>query len=78
MQLKTCWLDGKAIGYSDETEFLIQVGKGKSAYKTRHTIKGNFGQAFITYQGINIGYGYKKRLYMPSCSKRPVIARSKS
>ena len=76
--LKTDELNGKKIAYSSETEFIVQIGKGKSAYKTRNVFKGNLTQAVMTYCGINIGNGYKKRLLMPSCSKNPVLARAKS
>jgi len=71
----TATLDGKNIGYSSETEFMVQVGKGSGAYKTKYSFKGNLGQAVAYYRGINIGNGYKKRLLMPSCSKNPVLAR---
>jgi hypothetical protein len=73
---KTATIDGKHIAYCTETEFLVQVGKGtKGAYKTRYSFKGDLAQAIFYYKCINIGNGYKKRLYMPACSKRPVIAR---
>lgn len=77
--LKDAELDGKKIGYSSVTEFLVQVGKGpKGAYKTRYRVVGNLGQAVLYYKGINIGNGYKKRLLMPSCSKNPVLAKAAS
>jgi hypothetical protein len=76
MELKTSILNGKRIAYSTETDFLVQVGKGsKGAYQTRYSFKGNLYQAVMYYNGINIGNGYKKRLYMPSCSNSPVLAR---
>jgi hypothetical protein len=75
MQLKTATLNGKAIGYSSETVFEVQVGKGyKGSYKTKYTIKGDLRQALFYYESINIGKDYKKRLYMPS-AKSPVIAK---
>lgn len=75
--IKQDTLDGKLIGYSDETEFLIQVGRYRGAYKTRYRIIGNLGQAVLYYRGINIGNGYKKRLYAP-CMNKPTLARAKS
>ena len=42
-------------------EFLIQVGRYKGAYKTRHVLKGE-NQAILWFNAINIGNGYKKRL----------------
>ncbi len=72
--LHTATLDGKQIGYSSETEFLVQVGKGKGAYKTRYRFVGNIGQAVNYYRCINIGNGYKKRLVSWSMNK-PILAR---
>jgi len=67
-------LDGKRIAFTNVTEFYVQVGKGKSAYATRYKITGSLAQAVFWYRGINIGNGYKKRLYVPSFDK-PVLAR---
>jgi hypothetical protein len=67
-------LDGKRVAYHSLTEFLIQIGKGKSAYVTRYRITGSLAEALFYYKGINIGRGYKKRLYVPSFNK-PVLAR---
>ena len=72
--MKTATLDGKRITYTDDTEFLVQVGKGNRAYTTRYAFKGNLAQAVFYYRGINIGRGYKKRLTMPN-AMRPVLAR---
>jgi len=75
MIVKVDNLDGKKIAYCDQTEFLVQVGKGsKGSYKTRYSFVGNLRQAVFYYNCINIGNGYKKRLLMPS-SKNPVLAR---
>lgn len=76
IKLLTAELDGKKIAFASNTDFLLQVGKNKSAYKTKYTFKGNkLNQAVMYYQGINIGNGYKKRLLMPS-SNNPVLARA--
>ena len=75
--LHTATLDGKQIAFSSETEFLVQVGKGKGAYKTRYRFMGNIGQAVSYYRGINIGNGYKKRLVSWSMNK-PLLAREVS
>ncbi len=72
--MKTATLDGKRIAYTDETEFLVQIGRGKSGYTTRYSFKGNLHQAVFYYRGINIGRGYKKRLVMPA-ALRKVLAR---
>jgi hypothetical protein len=72
---KTAEVNGKKIAYTDDTVFLVQVGRGKSAYKTRYSFTGkNIGQAFMYFSGINIGNGYKKRLFVPSFNK-PCLAR---
>lgn len=75
--LRTATLDGKQIAFSSETEFLVQVGKGKGAYKTLYRFVGNLGQAVGYYRGINIGNGYKKRLISWAMDK-PVLARELS
>jgi hypothetical protein len=78
MELKTAVLDGKRIAYHSETVFLVQVGRySKGSYTTRYSIVGNLGQAVMWYNGINIGRGYKKRIYVPSFNK-PLLARETS
>ena len=69
-------LDGKRIAYHSTTQFLVQVGKGKSSYRTKYVIKGNLSQAVMYYNGINLGNGYKKRLLMPTCSHNHILART--
>lgn len=83
ISLKENSLDGKKIGYSSETEFLVQVGKGpKGKYTTRYFIKGNLYRATLFYNGINLGPGYKKRLLMPNGMSKgksnPVLMKSKN
>ena len=75
MNIITNELNGKKIAYHANTEFLVQIGKGKSSYKTRYTIKGNLAQAVMYFNGINIGNGYKKRLICHSMNK-PLLARA--
>jgi hypothetical protein len=77
IKLLTATLDGKHIAYSNLTEFLVQVGKGRGAYQTRYRFTGNLGQAVLWYRGINIGNGYKKRLYAPSFNRK-TLARQHS
>ena len=77
MKLYENELDGKKVAYSEDTDFLVQIGKGKGSYKTRWSFKGNLAQAVMYYNGLNVGYGYKKRLFMPS-SKNPVLAVQRS
>ena len=72
--MKTATLDGKRIAYTDTTEFLVQIGRGRSAYETKYQFKGELARAVFYYNGINIGRGYKKRLIMPAAI-RPVLAR---
>lgn len=74
-------LDGKPIAYTDQTEFLVQVGKGpKGRYSTKYCLSGDersLLRAVGHYIGINIGNGYKKRILMRS-SPRKVLARQTS
>ena len=73
--MKTATIDGKRIAYTDDTTFEVQVGRGKSAYATKYSFKGELARAVLYYRGINIGNGYKKRLVMPDAI-RPVLARA--
>jgi hypothetical protein len=72
--MKTATLDGKRIAYTDDTEFLVQIGRGRGAYATRYAFTGEIARAVFYYNAINIGRGYKKRLVMPN-AMRPVLAR---
>jgi len=74
IKLITNELDGKKIAYHSETIFLVQIGRGKSGYRTKYSFKGNLAQAVWWYNCINIGNGYKKRLLAPSFNK-PLLAR---
>jgi len=71
---KQATLDGKDIAYGDTTEFLVQIGKGRGSYRTRYSFTGNLAQAVFYYRCINIGNGYKKRLYSPNMNK-PTLAK---
>lgn len=74
MRFITATLDNKRIAYTDETEFLVQVGKGRGSYSTRYRFTGDLAQAVFYYRGINVGNGYKKRLIAPSFNK-PTLAK---
>jgi len=74
IELKTVTIDGKRMAYTNQTEFLVQVGKNRSAYRTRYRFVGNIHQAAKYYRAINVGHGYKKRLYAPSMNV-PTIAK---
>ena len=74
IKIITSYLDDESIVYTNSSQFLVQIGRGKSAYKTRYCITGNLGQAVAYYNGLNIGNGYKKRLICFSLNK-PVLAR---
>lgn len=67
-------LNGKMVAYCSETVFLVQVGKGKKgSYKTKYSFKGDLIKACFYYNNINIGKGYKKRLFMPSSPKKVLV-----
>lgn len=74
IELKTVTLDGKKLAYTSETLFLVQVGKNRGAYRTKYTFKGDPFEAAKYYRGLNVGLGYKKRLYVPSFNK-PTLAK---
>ncbi len=74
IEIKTVTLDGKLMAYTNRTEFLVQVGKNRSAYRTRYRFVGDIHKAAKYYRSINVGHGYKKRLYAPSM-KVPTIAK---
>lgn len=65
-----CTLDDKRVAYSSQTEFLVQIGRYRGAYKTRYRFTGNIYQALAYYNGLNVGNGYKKRLYVPSFNRK--------
>lgn len=78
VRLMTATLNDKAVAYSSETTFLVQVGRyTKGKYTTRYAFKGNLDQAVFHYRCINIGRGYKKRLVMVGANK-PVLAKAAS
>lgn len=66
IEIKTVTLDGKKLAYTNQTEFLVQVGKNRGAYRTRYRFTGNIHQAVAHYRAINVGLGYKKRLLLRS------------
>lgn len=74
IEIKYVTLDGKRIAYTNQTEFLVQVGKNRSAYRTRYRFVGDIHKAAAHYRAINVGLGYKKRLYVPSFNK-PTLAK---
>jgi hypothetical protein len=74
IEIKHVTIDGRRMVYTSMTEFLVQVGKNRSAYRTRYRFVGDIHQAAAHYRAINVGLGYKKRLYAPSM-KTPTIAK---
>lgn len=76
IRLITVELDGKNLAFASNTEFYIQVGKGRGAYKTRMKFLGDeFARGVMYYKGINVSNGYKKRLISWNLNK-PVLART--
>lgn len=70
--LHTAILDGKRIAFSSETEFKVQVAKGKGTYKTRISFKGDIGMAVAHFNVLTVSPEHKKRLLMVG-AKRPVL-----
>lgn len=69
-------LDGKKIAFHKDAQVVVQVGRGKSAYKTKYSFEAKeFALAMFYYNGTNIGRGYKKRLVCFNLNK-PLLARA--
>ena len=65
-------LNGKSITYNGDTLFMVQVGRPK--YETKYCIMGNLDKAVLWYKGINVGYGYRKRLLLlGNPMKKPTV-----
>jgi hypothetical protein len=64
-----CQLDGKVVWFLTDEKFAVQVGKGKKgSYKTKYVMQG-FYRAYNMYYGVNLGPGYKKRIFRLSNEK---------
>jgi hypothetical protein len=74
MELRNVTINGMRIAYHDQTRFLVQIGRySKGSYRTRYSVTGDLHQAVRYYNALNIGNGYKKRLYMEHANQ-PVLA----
>lgn len=71
---KVVTFNGEPIAYTNKTMFLVQVANKGGTYKTRYSFEGDIHQALFYFKGINVGRGYKKRLYVPSFNQ-PLLAR---
>lgn len=74
IEIKTVTIDGKPLAYTNETLFLVQIGKNQGAYRTKYSFTGDIHAAAQYYKALSVAHGYKKRLLMPS-AKHPVLAR---
>lgn len=63
---KVVQFNSQPLAYTNKTMFLVQVAHDGGAYKTRYSFEGDIHQALFYFKGINVGNGYKKRLYAPS------------
>lgn len=72
-KIKTATLNDKKIAFTDETVFYVQMARGNKHYRTRYSFKGSLALAVKWYNAINIGNGYKKRIYCPSMNKRVLV-----
>ncbi len=74
----TANINGKHIAYTNETVFMVQVGRySKGKYANRYKFVGDLQKAVFYYSCINIGNGYKKRLVASGLNK-PVLLRQSS
>lgn len=76
-EIKTNILNGKRIVYTSETTFFVQIARQNKTYRTKYSFKGSLGLAVRWYNHINLGNGYKKRIYCPSMNNK-VLARQVS
>lgn len=54
----------------------IQVGRDKGCYRTRYSFHPkDFHRAIIYYVGLNVAYGYKKRIRVQGLNKE-ILCRS--
>lgn len=72
---KTATINGAYIAFTNKTVFMVQIGKDSGSYKTKWTFEGDLANALFYYKALNIGRGFKKRLYAPALHK-PLLARS--
>ena len=75
IECRTVELNGHRVAYTNQTVFLVELGKGRGAYRKRWVFRGNLHQAVAYYKALNIGRGFKKRLRAPDFNK-PVLARA--
>jgi len=69
-------IGGRRLGYNSKTKFVIEVSKGKGAYKTKHRVTGNFRKALTKYNAIDSKVGSRKRLLMIGATD-PVLVKGK-
>ena len=74
-EYKSVTFNGELLEFNNRTVFMVQLGKDSSSYKTKWTFTGDFANALFYYKSLNIGRGYKKRLFAPSLHKK-ILARS--
>jgi len=69
-------LDGKKIKFHHSNIIKVELGKGKSSYKTKWSFEAKqFSNAVFYFNCLNIGNGYKKRLVCNELNK-PLLARA--
>lgn len=62
--------NGGRIAFHKDAVICVQVGKDKGKYETKYTFEAqDFGRAVLYYNGINIGRGFKKRLFCETLNK---------
>lgn len=61
------------VTYTENTVFLVQVAPGGGVYRTRFSFKGDLKAALHHYRCINVGRGYKKRLYAPDLPTKVIV-----
>lgn len=75
--MNTVNIDGKDYTWSEGDRWLVQIGKGSGAYRTKYALTTP-NQAMFYFNAINIGRGFKKRLTLEQGGRKVRIARATS
>lgn len=73
MKVKSFKLFGEEYYFTDETRFVVQIGRGHHKYKTKYIIVGEPQVALRAFQALNVHSGYKKRLFVAISHKQKEV-----
>lgn len=73
--MKSFFYNNMTYFYDDDTSFIIQTGRYRNKYLTRHIRTGDYEESIADYQKLVISGGYKKRLLIINDNKETIVAR---